>query len=101
MKAVKVQYTVQPDFVEQNKANISKVMDTLRANPIPGMQYSSFTVGDGQTFVHVNMAADEATMAKLNDVREFQEFQTALKASQPITPPAVETMNLVAAGFDV
>ena len=74
MKVVKVQYTVQPGFVEQNKANIRRVMDALKVRPIPGMRYASFTLGDGQTFVHLNMAKDEDTLGRLNDVREFKEF---------------------------
>lgn len=101
MKAVKVQYTVQPEYVEQNQANIQKVMDAIRANPIEGMQYSSFLLEDGQTFVHINMSKDEATMSKLNDVPEFTEFRIALKASGPVAPPKSESLNLVGAMFDL
>ncbi len=101
MKVVKVQYTVQPGFVEQNKANIRRVMDALKVTPIPGMRYASFTLGDGQTFVHLNMAKDEDTLGRLNDVREFKEFQAALKASAPASPTNVETLDLVAAAFDL
>lgn len=46
MKAVKVQYTVKPEYADQNKANIRKVMAALKANPIEGMLYSSYTSGD-------------------------------------------------------
>ena len=31
MRAVKVEYTVKPEYVETNKANIQKVMDELRS----------------------------------------------------------------------
>src|SRR6266446_6980979 len=31
MKAIKVEYTVKPEYVSTNKANIQKVMDELRA----------------------------------------------------------------------
>jgi hypothetical protein len=51
MKAVKIRYTVKPEFVAQNKANIQKVMNRLKSDPIPGMFYSSFTLEDGHTFV--------------------------------------------------
>lgn len=101
MKAVKVQYTVQPAFVIQNKANIQKVMDALKANPIEGMLYSSYTIEEGNTFVHINMAKDEETLSKINDVSEFLEFRKALKGSGLIVPPKQTTLNLVAAGFEL
>ncbi len=101
MKAVKVQYTVKPEYAEQNKANIRKVMEAIKANPIEGMLYSSYTLEDGQTFVHINIAKDDATMAKLNDVQEFNDFRKALKASEPIAPPKSTKLNQVAAGFEL
>lgn len=101
MKAVRVQYTVKPEYVEQNKTNIRKVMESLRANPIKGMQYTSFMLDDGQTFVHINMAKDEETMNKLQKVAVFDEFRMALKASGPVSPPKSENLNLVDAGFEL
>ena len=101
MKAVRVQYTVKPEYVETNKANIERVMNTLRSNPIPGMQYASFLLDDGQTFVHINMAQDQETMDKLQQVAEFNEFRAQLKASGPVAPPQSENLNLVAAGFEL
>ncbi len=101
MKAVKVTYTVKPEYVDQNKANIRKVMEAIRTNPIPGMRYPSFTLDDGQTFVHINMAKDEDTMSKLGELKEFEEFRMALVASEPVSPPKSENLNLVAAGFDL
>jgi len=82
MKAVKVQYTVNPEYVETNKRNIQKVMDALLRNPIAGMQYSSYTDKDHpNTFIHINMAKDDETMSKL--------------------PPKQTTLDLVAAGFNL
>lgn len=101
MKAVKVRYTVKPEYVEQNKANIRKVMETLKSQPIEGMLYSSYTLEDGQTFIHINLAKDEATMAKLSEVQEFNDFRKALKESEPITAPESTKLNLVGAGFDL
>ena len=101
MKAVKVEYTVKPEYAEQNKANIRRVMDALKANPIEGMLYSSYTLEDGQTFVHINIAKDEATIAKLNEVEAFNEFRNALKASGPVAPPKSTKLNQVAAAFEL
>lgn len=101
MRAVRVQYTVKPEYAEQNKANVERVMEALRRNPIEGMRYTAFTFDDGQTFVHFNMAPDQETLSRLTDVPEFKEFRAALKASDPISPPTAEDLNLVAAGYDV
>ncbi|MGI9542368.1 MAG: hypothetical protein ACR2MX_03860 [Cyclobacteriaceae bacterium] len=101
MKAVQVQYTVKPEYAEQNKANIRKVMEAIKANPIEGMHYASFTLEDGQTFVHINMAKDGETLSKLSNVPEFNEFRAALKASQPLSPPKSIDLNLVGAGFEL
>lgn len=102
MKTVKVQYTVKPDYVEENKRNIRKVMEALKANPIAGMQYSTYTDSDHpNTFIHINMAKDAETMSKLNTVEAFKAFRMALKASEPLSPPKETRLNLVAAGFDL
>lgn len=101
MKAVQVRYTVKPEYAEQNKANIGRVMGALRANPIAGMHYASFTLDDGQTFVHINMARDQETLSALGSVPEFKEFQAALKASGPLSPPKPENLNLVDLGFEL
>ncbi len=101
MKAVKVQYKVKPEYVNQNKVNIRKVMDKLKADPIEGMMYSSYTLEDGQSFVHINIARDEETMNKLNEVQEFNDFRKALKESNPIDPPKSIKLELVAAGFEL
>ena len=101
MKAVKVQYTVKLEFVDQNKANIRRVMQAIRANPITGMQYASFVLDDGQTFVHINMAVDQETLSKIEQVKEFGEFRSALQASGPLSPPESQSLGLAGAGFDL
>lgn len=101
MKAVKVEYTVRPEFVEENKRNIQRVMDALKANPIQGMKYSTYTDAENPTtFIHINFANDAETMGKLSELQEFTEFRMALKASQPISPPKQTKLDLVAAGFE-
>jgi quinol monooxygenase YgiN len=100
MKAVKVQYTVKPEFIEQNKRNIEKVMAKLRENPIDGMLYSSFTdETDPSTFIHINIARDASAFSKLNELGEFNAFRVALKESGPVSPPKQSNLNPVDAGF--
>lgn len=101
MKAVKVQYSVQPSFADTNAANIRKVMDALKANPIDGVTYVAFRLNDNQTFVHIVVARDDAAQAKVSDLPEFKAFQATLKASNPVTPPSPEDLDLVGASFDI
>ncbi len=98
MKAVKVQYTVQPEFVEENKKNIQKVMNAIKARPIEGMFYTTYQLADSVTFMHINVAVDGETMSKLNDVEAFTQFRKALKASEPVIPPKAEDLNFVGSG---
>ena len=101
MKAVRVQYTVRSDFIEQNKKNISAVMDSLKANPIEGMLYSTYQLEDGNSFMHVNVAKDDETMSRLNYVEAFTNFRMQLKASNPISPPKSEKLSFVGASQEI
>lgn len=101
MKAIKVQYMVRAEFVEENMANIRNIMDALRRNPIRGLKYSAFTLKDNQTFVHINIFKDDETLEKFTSLGEFKEFLSALKNSKPASPPKPENMNFVGAGFEI
>ncbi|MCP4457572.1 MAG: hypothetical protein GY816_06035 [Cytophagales bacterium] len=100
MKAVEEQYTVKPEYVEKQSQH-QKGDGHTSGIPNSGMHYASFTLDDGETFVHINMATDDETMGKLQEVEEFNLFRTALKASEPVSPPKSESLNLVAAGFEL
>lgn len=95
MKAVRVIYTVKPEYVETNQKNITAVMDYLRDNPIEGMWYKSFLLEDGQTFMHINISKDEETLGKLGEVELFNEFRRQLKESEPLVPPKSENISPV------
>lgn len=101
MKAVQVKYKVKAEYVSRNKTNVQRVMDRLKKDPIDGMLYSTYILEDGQTFVHINIARDQATLSKLQEVQEFTDFRMELKASQPIEPPKATPLELVGAGFDL
>ena len=101
MKAVRVQYTVQPDYVATNQQNIETVMQELRAIGNPGLRYSAYLLEDGQTFMHIAMFADEAANKVLNELPSFAAFRQALKASQPIYPPKAEDISLVGASWEM
>lgn len=101
MKAVRVQYTVKPGYVEQNKKNIEAVMNAIRANPINGMLYATYQMPDAVSFMHLNVAVDGETMDKLNAVEEFKIFRNELKASEPVVPPKAEDLGFVGSSAEL
>lgn len=101
MKAVKIQYTVQSPFVDTNVANIRKVMEALKANPIDGLSYTAFQLGDGQMFMHVVVARDDEAQSKIPQLPEFEAFQNALKESNPVSPPSPEELSVVGTSFEL
>jgi hypothetical protein len=101
MNAVKVQYTVKEAYVQTNKANIQRVMADLREINNPDIQYSSFLLEDGKSFVHFVMRANDEAQKSLSELPSFQEFQRQLKESGPEAPPNAENLTLVGSSWDI
>jgi len=51
MKIIRVQYTVQADFAEQNQKNIQAVMDELRSIGNADVIYTSYRLPDGNIVI--------------------------------------------------
>ena len=101
MKAVRVQYTVKPEYADTNLENIVRVMSALRESGSDGIRYQSFRTDEGNTFVHFGMYRDEASLDAMTSMPEFQAFQAALKASEPLSPPDAQWLDLVGSGHDI
>jgi quinol monooxygenase YgiN len=101
MKAVYVKYEVDPSFAEANAENIRKVMNDLRDSGSNGVRYQSFRQSDGVTFVHFGMYRDEAALEKFTSTASFQAFQSALKGSKPVKPPAAEWLDIVGSSYEI
>lgn len=101
MKIIRVTYTVQPEYVGQNKANIEQVMKDLRAKNNPNTKYASYLEEDGVTFMHFAQYPDEETANILNDIPSFAKFRKELKESGPVSLPKAVDMSLVASAFDL
>jgi quinol monooxygenase YgiN len=101
MKAVCVKYEVDPSFAEANAENIRKVMNDLRDSGSNGVRYQSFRQSDGVTFVHFGMYRDEAALEKFTSTASFQAFQSALKGSKPVKPPAAEWLDIVGSSYEI
>ena len=101
MKATRIQYTVQPGFAEQNKQNIAKVMEELRAANHPGLRYSSYVLEDGKTFMHFVMYNDEQSETVIQNLASFKHFQTALRGSNPEVMPKFENLSIVGSSYEI
>jgi len=100
MRAVKVEYTVKPEYVETNKANIQKVMDELRGLGNVGILYSTYIKEDGVSFVHFSIHKDEENI--ITSLSAFKAFSTQLKAEGLVgdVPQAIK-LKMVAKSFDL
>src|SRR3954468_24209410 len=99
MKAVKVQYTVRPEFAKTNAENINQVMTDLRKLNNDEIKYSCFLLEDKKSFVHFVITGEKANDI-LNGLDSFKKFQSELKASQPEVYPKVERLSLVGSCYD-
>lgn len=99
MQAIRVRYTVKPEFVDTNRQNIAAVMAELRAKGDVGCKYTSFLEPDGKTFVHVVVARDEASLGTVPTLEAFKAFQAALRPNLE-APPQTEHWGVVGSSYD-
>ena len=100
MKAVKVEYTVKPEYVSTNKANIQKVMDELRSLENTGVLYSTYIKEDGCSFVHFAIYRDMDDNI-IPTLASFKLFSTQLKNEGLVSPPQSVNLDMVAKSFDL
>eukprot|EP00999_Lentomonas_sp_LEN2_P000097 NODE_1094_length_1016_cov_80.323960_g1049_i0.p1 GENE.NODE_1094_length_1016_cov_80.323960_g1049_i0~~NODE_1094_length_1016_cov_80.323960_g1049_i0.p1 ORF type:complete len:255 (-),score=66.67 NODE_1094_length_1016_cov_80.323960_g1049_i0:139-903(-) len=101
-KAMRISYTIKPEFIDTNKANIAKVMTELRKAGNPNCNYCSFQLAnDTNSFMHFSYHPDEETGKLVTDLPAFGDFRNALKESGPTSPPKPEELQLVAAAHDL
>jgi len=101
MKIVKVTYTVRPEFVSTNQANINAVMNDLRKLDNPGIRYSTYLGDDGKTFMHFAQFEHDTLQQILFDLQSFKSFQQQVKESGLEVPTKQEQMILVASSYDI
>jgi hypothetical protein len=100
MKVTRVQYTVRPEYVAQNKRNIEAVMRELRAIGNDDVKYAVYLQQDGRTFMHfVHQNTTEAERYPTS-LESFKVFQGQLSANLEV-PPKVEVLTLVDAAAQI
>jgi len=101
MKIVKVTYTTKPEFSEQNKGNISTVMDELQQAGYPGISYNACLGADGKTFIHTAFFKSEEDQQLLNELPSFKHFQEQLRSGGLEIPPKQELLTLVGSSSSI
>lgn len=100
MKAIKVEYTVKPEYVDTNKSNIQKVVEELKGLGDVGVMYSVYVQEDGCSFVHfaIYMNPDEPNI--IPTLKSFQAFFKQLKEEGLVNAPKTTHLSMVARSFD-
>ena len=91
MPQVMVRYTVRPDRVAENEELVRAVYEELAAAGPDGLQYATFKLPDGVTFVHV---AQQAEDNPLRGVAAFQRFQEGIQDRCDEPPVATELQEI-------
>jgi hypothetical protein len=97
MKIVRVHYTTTTEFALRNQANIAGIVKELKALNHPGIQYSTYILPDGKTFMHLDHFENEEAHQVLTGLESFKKFDAELWASQLEIEPKLELLSLVAA----
>lgn len=101
MKIVKVTYTVNPVFAEQNKANAQRFINDIKALNNPATRYISYLSEDGKTFTHIATFDNEEAQQQFLALPSFKSFQQARDDSGLEKPQSYEEVRLVAASYAI
>ncbi|MDR6923438.1 MULTISPECIES: hypothetical protein [Chryseobacterium] len=70
-----VTYTVSPEFVSENKANIQQFLDDFQNLDQETFEYKVYVKEDGVTFLHYSNYINEEAQYEVLNVPSFKEFQ--------------------------
>ncbi|WP_299181293.1 hypothetical protein [uncultured Chryseobacterium sp.] len=70
-----VTYTVNPEFVSGNKANIQKFLSDFKNLDQETFEYKVYLKEDGITFLHYSNYINEEVQHEVLNVPSFKEFQ--------------------------
>lgn len=101
MISIHVTYTVKPEFLAQNKQNISTLLADLKKLKDVSFFYNVYTKEDDLTFVHASMYADEDAQQKVINSPSFIEFQKQRDASGLDNLPKTEVLNLLGSSLSL
>ena len=88
MKRVMVRYKLKADRVAENERYVKQVFEQLERERPAGVQYATFKLDDGVSFVHIASLAVTETTNPLTDLSTFKEFTANIKdrcEEQPVS----------------
>ncbi len=91
-RTVMVRYKTSQDHAAANETLVHAVFDELRAKKPGGVNYATYKLSDGVTFVHV--ATLDGADSALTELPAFKAFQKELKA-RCVELPLVTEMTIV------
>lgn len=96
MIIVKVSYTVQSAFVQQNQENIKLFMDDFKKLNSNEFRYASYLSEDGKTFIHISHFQNRRIQNAVLQTPSFVFFQKQRDGSDLEHLPKIESIELVA-----
>jgi L-rhamnose mutarotase len=78
MRQVMVRYKVKPDRAAENEALVRAVYEELARTQPAGLQYATFALEDGVSFVHLASVDTEDGRNALSEVEAFARFQEGI-----------------------
>ncbi|GAO42758.1 hypothetical protein [Flavihumibacter petaseus] len=101
MITVKVSYTVDQAFVEENQHNISVFMEDFRKVSSAEFRYDVYLLEDGVTFLHLSHYLNESVQKQVLAIPSFKVFQEKRDASGIGNSHKLEVMKFVGTTDDL
>lgn len=101
MIIVKVSYTVQSGFVQQNQENINLFMADFKKMNTNEFRYVSYLCEDRKTFVHISHFQNEEIQSRLLQTPSFISFQKQRDDSDLESLPQIEVMQIIASSHEI
>jgi hypothetical protein len=93
MRQVMVRYKVKPERVEENEELVRAVYDELARVAPAGLQYATFRLEDGVSFVHLATQSEDGP-SPLTKLDAFQRFLANIR-DRCDEPPATTELHAI------
>lgn len=90
MRTIMVRYKTKPGRAHENEQYVQKVFEELREIGPAGLQYATFKLPDGQSFVHFATIDTADGSNPLNQSAAFKAFTAGIKERCEEPPVAME-----------
>jgi hypothetical protein len=93
MASSMIRYKLRPDRVDENETLVKAVYEQLNRERPDGLQYATFKLPDGVSFMHLVFESDEPGRI-LNEVAAFKAFVADI-GSRCDEPPVATELTVV------